>query len=253
MTHWWVSYLQDAHGEPVLAMGTWIKETKAAFYLMEGGYYVSKISKYPSKSNPAEQVVNVAGMSVWFDRSDAPRGMTVSAAEGPEPMPKPEAVAAAVPIESAHSAPRRTNANGLKLIKSFEGLRLKAYQDAVGIWTIGYGTTRGVRPNMTITETEAEAFLQQDLVRFEQTISDALKVSVNDNQFSALACFTYNVGPGAFRSSTLLKLLNEQNIYGAADQFPRWNKAGGVPLAGLTRRRQAERLLFLGQDFHQFL
>lgn len=241
-------------------MGTWIKETKAAFYLMEGGHYISKISKYPSKTNSAEQVVNVAGMKAWFDRSDAPRGMTVSNAEAPEPKPKPEAVAATPKergsdgtSEGASDGPKRTNANGLKLIKSFEGLRLRSYRDAVGIWTIGYGTTRGVRPGMTITEAEAETFLQQDLVRFEEAISDALRVPVNDNQFSALACFTYNVGPGAFRSSTLLKLLNQSNIYGAADQFPRWNKAGGRPLAGLTRRRKAERLLFLGQDFHKFL
>ncbi|MGB3767853.1 MAG: lysozyme [Phormidesmis sp.] len=229
-------------------MGTWIKETDAAFYLMEGGHYISKISKYPSKSNPTEQVLNVAGMKTWFSRSDAPSGMTVSKS-GPEPQPKPEAL----PEPSTAAEPKRTNSNGLKLIKSFEGLRLRAYQDAVGIWTIGYGTTRGVRPGMTISEAEAELFLQQDLVRFEQAINDSLKVPVNDNQFSALSCFTYNVGPGAFRSSTLLKMLNQQDVYGAADQFPRWNKAGGRPLAGLTRRRKAERHLFLGQDFHQFL
>lgn len=232
-------------------MGTWIKETDAAFYLMEGGHYISKISKYPSKSNPTEQVLNVAGMKTWFDRSDAPRGMTISR-EGPEPQPKPEAVPAQ-PSDPAPAEPKRTNSNGLQLIKSFEGLRLQAYKDPVGIWTIGYGTTRGVRPGMTISTAEAEAFLQQDLVRFEQAINDALAVPVNDNQFSALSCFTYNVGPGAFRSSTLLKMLNQQDVYGAADQFPRWNKAGGRPLAGLTRRRQAERLLFLGQDFHKFL
>ncbi|PZO12869.1 MAG: muraminidase [Leptolyngbya foveolarum] len=231
-------------------MGTWIKETDAAFYLMEGGHYISKISKYPSKSNPTEQVLNVAGMKTWFDRSDAPRGMTISR-EGPEPQPKPEAVPAQP--SPAPAEPKRTNSNGLQLIKSFEGLRLQAYKDPVGIWTIGYGTTRGVRPGMTISTAEAEAFLQQDLVRFEQAINDALAVPVNDNQFSALSCFTYNVGPGAFRSSTLLKMLNQQDVYGAADQFPRWNKAGGRPLAGLTRRRQAERLLFLGQDFHKFL
>ncbi len=232
-------------------MGTWIKETDTAFYLMEGGYYLSKISKYPSKSNPAEQILNVAGMKTWFDRSDAPKGMTISKG-GPEPAPKPEALPAQ-PRNVIPAKPKRTNSNGLRLIKSFEGLRLSAYQDAAGVWTIGYGTTRNVRPGMTISEANAEAFLQQDLVRFEQSINDALQVPVNDNQFSALSCFTYNVGPGAFRSSTLLKMLNQRDVYGAADQFPRWNKAGGRPLAGLTRRRQAERLLFLGQDFHQFL
>lgn len=255
-------------------MGTWIKETEAAFYLMDGGYYISKISKYPSKNNSAEQVVNVVGMKDWFSRDDAPRGMTVSTEGGPEPLPQPEAEAAVVipvtpkapespskasspatssPVTST-SGPKRTNKNGLLLIKSFEGLRLKAYRDPVGIWTIGYGTTRGVRPDMSISEAEAEQFLQQDLIRFEQDISGAVAAPVNDNQFSALASFTYNVGSGALRSSTLLKLLNgRQDIRKTADEFPRWNKAGGRVLDGLTRRRNAERALFLGEDFHKFL
>ena len=239
-------------------MGTWIKQTDTAFYLMEGGHYLSKISKYPSKSNPSEYVVNIAGMRAWFNRPDAPRGMTVSRG-GSEPKAKPmAAIAADSPLgtDAGKSAtgPKRTNANGLLLIKSFEGLRLQAYQDAVGIWTIGYGTTRGVRPGMRISKEQAEAFLQQDLVRFEQAINDAVKVPINDNQFSALASFTYNVGSGAFRSSTLLRLLNQnQNLHAIAEQFPRWNRAGGRILAGLTRRRHAEKTLFLGEDFHNFL
>ncbi len=252
-------------------MGTWIKETEAAFYLMEGGYYVSKISKYPSKNNPAEQVVNVVGMKDWFTRDDAPRGMTVStkgAEGGPEPLPMPLPEAAAIPatpkatesankassIASSASGPKRTNKNGLLLIKSFEGLRLKAYRDAVGIWTIGYGMTRGVQPDMSISEAEAEQFLQQDLIRFEQAINDAVNAPVNDNQFSALVSFTYNVGSGALRSSTLLKLLNARNdLRHTAAEFPRWNRAGGRVLEGLTRRRNAERALFLGENFYKFL
>lgn len=241
-------------------MGTWIKETKTAFYLMEGGHYLSKISKYPSKRNPKEQVVNIAGMKAWFERSDAPRGMTVSS-DGPEPKAKPINSTAGSALSGGDSkdalgnasGPKRTNRNGLLLIKSFEGLRHRAYRDAVGIWTIGYGTTRGVRPNMTISDEEAERFLQQDLSRFEKAINEAVRVPINDNQFSALSSFTYNVGPGAFRSSTLLKLLNKGDIRSAADQFPRWNRAGGRVLHGLTRRRNAERLLFLGEDFHQYL
>ncbi|MEL6604354.1 MAG: lysozyme [Cyanobacteria bacterium J06614_10] len=242
-------------------MGTWIKETDTAFYLMEGGHYLSKISKYPSKRNPTEKVVNIAGMKAWFTRPDAPRGMTVSRG-GPEPRPKTAAgtssggAATTPPSNSSAGAslgPKRTNKNGLLLIKSFEGLRLNAYRDAVGIWTIGYGTTRAVRPGMTISEDEAVSFLQQDLARFEKSINEAVRIPINDNQFSALSSFTYNVGPGAFRSSTLLRLLNQGDIRGAADQFPRWNKAGGRALAGLTRRRNAERLLFLGEDFHRYL
>ncbi len=238
-------------------MGTWIKETDVAFYLMEGGHYISKITKYPSKTNPDEQVVNVAGMKAWFSRPDAPRGMTVSrGGVGPEPKPKPELVAAAAKRSDdspSTKGPKRTNKNGLLLIKSFEGLRLKAYKDAVGIWTIGYGTTRGVRPGQVITEAQAVQFLQEDLTRFEKSINEVVRSPINDNQFSALACFTYNVGPGAFRSSTLLKKLNAGDIRGAADELLRWDKAGGRTLAGLTRRRKAERLLFLGEDFHRYL
>ncbi len=228
-------------------MGTWIKETDTAFYLMEGGHYISKITKYPSPRNTTEKVVNVVGMKAWFSRADAPRGMTVSSG-GPEPKPKSEPVGS-----GATPRPKRTNKNGLLLIKSFEGLRLRAYRDAVGIWTIGFGTTRGVQPGMSISEAQAIEFLQEDLARFEKTINDGVKTPINDNQFSALASFTYNVGPGAFRSSTLLRKLNTGDIRGAADEFPRWNKAGGRTLAGLTRRRRAERMLFLGEDFHHFL
>ncbi len=243
-------------------MGTWIKETEAAFYLMDGGHYISKISKYPSKHNPEEKVVNISGMKAWFDRADAPRGMTV-AKSGPEPLQKPEQkpVATTLPAtpkadtsDSSTSGPKRINQNGLLLIKSFEGLRLKAYRDAVGIWTIGYGTTRGVQPNMSISEAEAEQLMRDDLIRFEQAINSAVSVPVNDNQFSALVSFTYNVGSGAFRDSTLLRRLNgRQDIRITADEFPRWNKAGGRVLHGLTRRRHAERALFLGEDFHQHL
>ncbi|NJM99332.1 MAG: lysozyme [Phormidesmis sp. RL_2_1] len=235
-------------------MGTWIKETAAAFYLMDGGHYISKISKYPSQSNPAEQVVNITGMKAWFSREDAPRGMTISTQGGPEPQPKPEAIAPVVTPPSSSVGPKRTNANGLLLIKSFEGLRLQAYRDAVGIWTIGYGTTRGVRAGQRISEAEAEKFLQEDLLRFEKAIHEAVTVPVNDNQFSALVSFTYNVGSGAFRSSTLLQMLNKrQDVRAVGDQFPRWNRAGGRVLDGLTRRRKAERALFLGEDFYEFL
>lgn len=241
-------------------MGTWIKETDTAFYLMEGGHYLSKITKYPSKRNDSEKVVNVVGMKAWFARPDAPRGMTVSRG-GLEPKPKPQQNISSSGINAASSGSignrsagsQRTNKNGLLLIKSFEGLRLRAYRDAVGIWTIGYGTTRNVRPGMAISEDRAVSFLQEDLARFEKSIRDSVRVAINDNQFAALASFVYNVGPGAFRSSTLLRKLNQGDIRGAADEFPRWNKAGGRALAGLTRRRNAERLLFLGEDFHQFL
>ena len=139
------------------------------------------------------------------------------------------------------------------MLKSFEGLRLRAYQDSVGVWTIGYGTTSGVRPGQVITEAQAEAFLKRDLDRFEAAVEDLVTVPLNDDQFSALVSFVYNVGEGALASSTLLRLLNRRDYQGAAEQFLRWNKAGGAELAGLTRRRRAERALFLGQDYTVFL
>ena len=130
---------------------------------------------------------------------------------------------------------------------------MKDYQDADRVWTIGYGTTRGVRPGQEISEAQAEALLKTDLTRFERDVNQAVRVSINDNQFAALVSFTYNVGSGALRSSTLLRKLNSRDIYGAANEFPRWNRAGGRVLAGLTRRRNAERALFLGQDYRRFL
>ncbi|MGP1382530.1 MAG: lysozyme [Thainema sp.] len=145
------------------------------------------------------------------------------------------------------------NDKGLHLLKSFEGLRLKAYLDAVGVWTIGYGTTRGVRPGMQITKAEAEALLRDDLRKFEQAVSSNIQVPLNSDQFSALVSFTYNVGAGALASSTLRRLLNQNNYSTAAEEFLRWNKGGGRVLAGLTRRRRAERALFLGEDYRVFL
>jgi GH24 family phage-related lysozyme (muramidase) len=162
------------------------------------------------------------------------------------------------PIDSATPTPspsgtRQINAAGLRLLKSFEGLRLRAYQDAVGVWTIGYGTTAGVRPGQVITEAQAEALLKRDLNRFEAAVEKLVAVPLNDNQFSALVSFAYNVGEGALSSSTLLNLLNRKEYQEAANQFLRWNRAGGMELAGLTRRRRAERALFLGQDYTVFL
>ena len=141
---------------------------------------------------------------------------------------------------------------GVKLIKSFEGMELEAYQDAVDVWTIGYGHTKTVEPGMAITEAKAEALLRQDLEEFEEAVTEAVQVSINPNQFSALVSFCFNLGAGSLFQSTLLKLLNQGDFQGAADQFPRWNKAGGQVLEGLTRRRKAERALFLGQDWTVF-
>lgn len=134
---------------------------------------------------------------------------------------------------------------GLELIKSFEGCRLNAYLDAVGIPTIGYGSTKDVNIGDTITQNEAETLLHQDLIRFEKCINEYVNVDLDQNEYDALICFAFNVGCNAVKNSTLLKLLNSGDFAGAAQQFKRWDKAGGKPLAGLTRRRQAESELFL--------
>ncbi|MEB2870302.1 lysozyme [Pseudomonas rhizosphaerae] len=143
----------------------------------------------------------------------------------------------------------KTSQKGIALIKSAEGLRLKAYPDpgTGGLpWTIGYGSTSGVTRNMVITEAQAEQMLAEDLVRFERIVERALCVPVNQGQFDALVSFTYNVGEGNFTKSTLLRKLNAGDTAGAAEQFSRWVHAGGKVLPGLVTRRAAERAIFLG-------
>ena len=133
---------------------------------------------------------------------------------------------------------------GIALVKEFEGCKLTAYLDVVGILTIGVGHTGGVKIGDEITEAEADAFLQEDL----RTAEDALKsvtTPLNQEQYDALCSLIFNIGVGAFKKSTLLKQLNAGDTQSAADQFLRWNRAGKNVIAGLTRRRVAERQLFL--------
>lgn len=137
------------------------------------------------------------------------------------------------------------NQKGIDLVKSFEGLRLEAYLDAVGIPTIGYGSTRGVKLGQKITKEEAEELLKKELDEFSGEVEKLLKISVTENEFSALVSFAYNVGVGALGRSTLLRKLNAGDKEGAAKEFFRWNMAGGRVLEGLKRRRAAEAGLFL--------
>lgn len=132
----------------------------------------------------------------------------------------------------------------LELIKEFEGLRLNAYRCPAGVWTIGYGHTKTARPGMRITAAEADALLAGDVAWVMSCVDFAVKVEMNANQVAAVYSFIYNVGAGAFRSSTLLRKLNKGDYAGAAGEFKRWNKAGGKVLNGLTRRRAAEAKLF---------
>lgn len=136
---------------------------------------------------------------------------------------------------------------GLALIKEFEGLKLNAYLCPANVWTIGYGTTRGVKAGQAISEAKADELLREDVRDFERGVFDAVKVPLAQHQFDALVVLAYNIGLGAFRTSTLLRLLNKGELSAAASQFDRWNKAGGKTLAGLTRRRAAERKLFEGR------
>ena len=140
--------------------------------------------------------------------------------------------------------------SGIDLICNFEGKRLTAYDDGVGVWTIGFGTT--VYPNGikvmkgdTCTEAQAKTYMVHDLKKFEATVNKAVTVQLNQNQFDALVSLAYNIGTNAFSKSTLLKKLNAKDYQGAADQFLRWNKGGGKVMKGLVRRREAERALFL--------
>jgi len=140
---------------------------------------------------------------------------------------------------------------GLALVKQFEGFRAYPYYDSVKVATIGYGATYypdGERVRITdkpITEAQASDLLIVMLDDFADAIADALNVGVTQSQFDALVCWAYNVGIKAATGSTLMRLLNAGDVQGAADQFLRWNRAGGQVLPGLTRRREAERALFL--------
>lgn len=146
---------------------------------------------------------------------------------------------------------RQINKAGERLIKSFEGLELEAYPDpGTGgePWTIGWGHTGGVKPGDTITAEEADELFDKDTDRFEAAVDLLTHGRATDNQFAALVSFAYNVGEGALKTSTLLKLHNEGDYAGAAAQFARWNKAAGRVLKGLTRRRAAEAELYRKED-----
>ena len=137
----------------------------------------------------------------------------------------------------------------IDLIKQFEGFRSESYQDTVGVWTIGYGTTRingqPVTAGMTITQQQALELVQQEVNKLTRQINIIVAVPINDNQLNALVDFAYNLGFNALKTSTLIRKLNAGDYNGAADQFDRWVYAGGKILPGLVRRREAEKQLFV--------
>lgn len=140
---------------------------------------------------------------------------------------------------------------GLSLIKHFEGCRLDAYQDSVGVWTIGYGSTywpdgrRVKKGDRLASEAEADQLLRDTVKSYENGVNRVVKVHVTQNQFDALVSFAFNLGVAALEKSTLLRKLNKTDIVPVANEFSRWTKAGGKELEGLRRRRAAERELFL--------
>jgi len=152
--------------------------------------------------------------------------------------------------EPSPPAVQTTSAAGRKAITEREGNVLTAYQDSVGIWTIGVGHTSAaglpkVVKGLKITAAESDEILSRDLKTFEDGVRAAVGVPLIQNEFDALVSLAFNIGVGAFSKSTLVKKLNAGDRAGAADQFLVWNKAGGKTLKGLTTRRQSERKQFL--------
>lgn len=143
----------------------------------------------------------------------------------------------------------KTGTKGIELIKEFEGYRSEAYLCPAGVWTIGYGTTSGVKRGHTTTKELAIKMLEADMVKFEKAVNSLVKVKLTQDQFDALVAFVYNVGPGNFKGSTLLSLLNQGDYKSVPTQMLRWNKGNGQVLAGLTRRRKAEGDLFATGKF----
>jgi lysozyme len=142
----------------------------------------------------------------------------------------------------------KINEKGLALVKRFEGLRLEAYRCPAGVLTIGYGSTGPhVKQGMCITEEEAEALLRKDLSRFESGVWQIAGAATGD-QFSAMVSLAFNIGLGAFATSTLVKRHKAGNHVGAANAFLMWNRAGKQILQGLIRRRESERKLYLGES-----
>jgi lysozyme len=140
----------------------------------------------------------------------------------------------------------------LDTIQQFEGLKLKAYKDSVGIWTVGFGnifnldTGNPIKEGDEISLETAERWLKIEVDNLQAKMRKVITVPLNDNQWTALTSLTYNIGFGAFKRSTLLRLLNAgASKEEVAKQFLRWNKAGGKEIKGLTNRRQAEYNLYL--------
>jgi lysozyme len=135
--------------------------------------------------------------------------------------------------------------SAIDLMKKFEGCKLESYQDSGGIWTIGYGHTKGVTKGMVITQEQADAFLVEEAQNACNQVQELVTVVLTDNKLAALTDFVYNLGIGRLKTSTLLKLINTSEFDAASNQFLLWDHVNGKVLPGLLERRTAERTLFL--------
>jgi lysozyme len=145
---------------------------------------------------------------------------------------------------------------GLSLIKKFEGCPVDqdgncyAYQDVVGVWTIGFGRTKDVKEGDKMTKEEAIYLLQEEMMEYEGYINDLVEVPLEQNQFDALVSWVYNLGSGNLQSSTMLRVLNEGKYEEVPAQIRRWNKAGGEVYEGLVKRRESEAVMFMGGEWY---
>ena len=137
---------------------------------------------------------------------------------------------------------------GIDLIKTFEGCKLFAYRDSVGVPTIGYGHVKGVKMGMSITQKQAEEFLKSDIKPVERLLN-GMDINYTQNQFDALTSWIFNLGEGNFKKSTMYKnIVARKSDIEITDQMVKWVNAGGKPLLGLKRRRREEANMFLGRD-----
>ena len=150
-----------------------------------------------------------------------------------------------------HGANKDMNVSleGVAIIKHFEGCELKAYRCPANVLTIGYGVTKGVTEGMEITQEEADEMLAGELLEYSEYITNMVEVPLDQNQFDALVSWVYNLGPTNLKESTMLKVLNEGKYDEVPEQIKRWNKADGVVLGGLVKRREAEALLFEDKEW----
>jgi len=138
---------------------------------------------------------------------------------------------------------------GVMLVKKFEGCKLEAYQCAAGVWTCGYGSTRGVQQGDVWSMEKAEIMLIDELEEYGTHVTNLVNVHLNQCQYDALTSFCFNLGPTNLESSTLLKIINQSIYEEIPFQLKRWNKVNGQVNDGLIRRREAEALLFEGKQW----